>query len=412
MGWEKFHITPGIFSSSRSMAPINSSLFWWKAGRHFSLGSRSTKYSVLKKPVVSVPSSGRPTWLTTSVTSGNAARMTRALSIVATPAVGPVLGASVPRTQMAPSSRWGRNSEPITPLKPEKTRQNQRAHSDTDGDVTMFDGPGRGMAIAIRDPAHHRVVPFARAFAEKETRQHRRDQHGKDQGAQQGKRHRPGHGLEQSALHRLQSKDRQIGGDDDADGVKDRALHFVSGLANLLAGAGAIGAPAAEMADDVLHHDHRAVDHHAEIKRAQRQQVGRDMTQIKTDGGKQQRERNGERNDQRAANIPQEEKENDHHQDDALGQIVQNRVGGVMQQIAAIQEGNDLDSLGQNLIIELFDLGVNAHQGRIGVVALLQQYDALDHIAVVDDLAVDRDEWPCRSGPGESSAPARPWRYP
>ena len=29
--------------------------------------------------------------------------------------IGPVLGAKVPRTQMAPSSRWGRNSEPITP---------------------------------------------------------------------------------------------------------------------------------------------------------------------------------------------------------------------------------------------------------------------------------------------------------
>ena len=30
------------------------------------------------------------------------------------PSVGPVLGASVPRTQSAPSSRCGRNSEPIT----------------------------------------------------------------------------------------------------------------------------------------------------------------------------------------------------------------------------------------------------------------------------------------------------------
>ena len=41
--------------------------------------------------------------------------MTRRLS------VGPVLGARVPRTQMAPSSRWGRNSEPMTPLKARKT---------------------------------------------------------------------------------------------------------------------------------------------------------------------------------------------------------------------------------------------------------------------------------------------------
>src|SRR5260370_36855310 len=31
------------------------------------------------------------------------------------PSLGPVLGARVPRTQSAPSSRWGRNSEPMTP---------------------------------------------------------------------------------------------------------------------------------------------------------------------------------------------------------------------------------------------------------------------------------------------------------
>ena len=142
------------------------------------------------------------------------------------------------------------------------------------------------------------------------------------------------------------------------------------------------------MTDDVLHHDHRAVHDHAEIERAQRQQVGRDMTEIEANGGKKQRERDGERNDQSAANIPQEEKENDHHQDDALGQIVQNRVRGVVQQVAAIEERNDLDSRGQNLIVELFDLGVDAHQGRIGIVTLLQQHDALDHIAVVDDLAI------------------------
>ena len=71
MGCEKFQITPGIFSSSRSIAAISASLSWWNAGRHCSFGFRSTKYSVLKKPVVSVPSSGRPTWLVVVVTSGN-----------------------------------------------------------------------------------------------------------------------------------------------------------------------------------------------------------------------------------------------------------------------------------------------------------------------------------------------------
>ena len=45
------------------MAPMSSSLFSLKMGRHSAFGLRSTKYSVLKKPVVSVPSSGRPIWV-------------------------------------------------------------------------------------------------------------------------------------------------------------------------------------------------------------------------------------------------------------------------------------------------------------------------------------------------------------
>ena len=103
------------------MAAISSSLFWRKTGRHWSLGLRSTKYSVLKKPVVSVPSSGRPVWLTTLVTSGKALRRMRASFMTRRLSVGPVEGASVPRTQMEPSSRCGRNSEPMAPLKVRKT---------------------------------------------------------------------------------------------------------------------------------------------------------------------------------------------------------------------------------------------------------------------------------------------------
>ncbi len=65
------------------MAAMRLSLFCWKTGRHSSFGLRSTKYSVLKKPVVSVPSSGRPVWLTTLVTSGKELRRRRASFITA-----------------------------------------------------------------------------------------------------------------------------------------------------------------------------------------------------------------------------------------------------------------------------------------------------------------------------------------
>ena len=113
-------------------------------------------------------------------------------------------------------------------------------------------------------------MPFAGAFPEKKAGQHGRNHHGKNQGAQQGKCHRPRHGFEEPSLDCLQGKDRQIGSDDNADGVEDGPLHFMSSLANLLTGAAAIGTAAAKMANNVLHHDHRTVHHHAEVKRAQR----------------------------------------------------------------------------------------------------------------------------------------------
>jgi hypothetical protein len=75
MGCEKFQIAPGIFVH---LAVHGGDQFLfvlrWNTGRHWSFGFRSTKYSVLPNPPVSVPSSGRPTSDTTLVTSGKDAK--------------------------------------------------------------------------------------------------------------------------------------------------------------------------------------------------------------------------------------------------------------------------------------------------------------------------------------------------
>ena len=42
--------------------------------------------------------------------------------------------------------------------------------------------------------------------------------------------HGPRHGPEQAPLDCLQGENRQVGGNDDGDGVKNRALHFMSGF--------------------------------------------------------------------------------------------------------------------------------------------------------------------------------------
>ena len=53
-----------------------------------------------------------------------------------------------------------------------------------------------------------------------------------------------------------------------------------------------------ELAIDVLHHHHRAVDENAEVDRADRQQVRRNVPQVETDERDQQRQRHGDSDDQ------------------------------------------------------------------------------------------------------------------
>ena len=73
---------------------------------------------------------------------------------------------------------------------------------------------------------------------------------------------------------------------------------------------------------------------------------------------------------------------------DPFGQVVQYGVGGEVEQVAAVDEGNDLYALGQNLIVQLLYLLMDAFQYRLRIVALLQHCDARNHIVVVDDFAV------------------------
>ena len=144
----------------------------------------------------------------------------------------------------------------------------------------------------------------------------------------------------------------------------------------------------AEMADDVLDHHDRAVHHHAEVQRTERKQICRSVAQIQADGGEQQRKRHGEGDDECAAHVAEEEEEDDDDEDDAFGEVMEHRMGGVVQQVAAIEEGNDLNAGGKDVVVQLGDLLVDAFEDSIGVVAFMEQDDAFDSIVVVDELAV------------------------
>ena len=87
--------------------------------------------------------------------------------------------------------------------------------------------------------------------------------------------------------------------------------------------------------------------------------------------------------------------------------VVQHGVGGEMDQIAAIDERNNLHAWGQNVLVQFLHFLVNASQRRVRLGAFSQQHDAGNHIVVVDDLPVFAVNGPARTGRAGSSDPAQ-----
>src|ERR1019366_6946307 len=279
---------------------------------------------------------------------------------------------------------------PDDPAERQVSRYAKRRDSGAERDPAMADRPAQVAAITGGQKGHHGVAPFANSFTEDHAGKYRRDEDGKHQRAQQGEGDRQGHGPEQPALYALQREDGQVGGDDDGDGVKHRALHLMGGVADDLGdGPGSRGhTVSVDVANGVLYHDDRAIHHHAEIERTEGKQVGRNMADVEPDGGEQQRERDSQGHDQIVVDIAEEQEKNDGHQDHAFTQVVHHRVQGVAQEIGAIQHGDHLHAGRQDTVIELFHLLVDALQCGPRVGAFAHQHDALNDVGFVDDASV------------------------
>lgn len=168
----------------------------------------------------------------------------------------------------------------------------------------MLDCPANCVAVAVSEPCHDGVMPLGSATGKEQAAEHRSDDDGEDQSTEEREGDGPGHGSEETTFDGLQGEDGQVSSDDDADRVEDGALNFVSGFADLLGGREGFFALLAEMADDVLHHDDGAVDDHAEVQRTEGEEVGGDVAEVEADGGEEERERNGKRDDEGARTFP------------------------------------------------------------------------------------------------------------
>ena len=178
-------------------------------------------------------------------------------------------------------------------------------------------------------------------------------------------------GLNKPPFDALQRENRQVRSDDDGDGIEHRPLHLDAPHH----GCAPIGrfdprswwprwrtmfstittAPSTTIPKSSAPSDSRF----AGISFSFRQMAAN-----------KQRERNRQGDDDRPAHIPEKQKQDDDDQDDALGQVVQHRVRRVVQQIAAIEERNDLHARRQNVIVQLLHLLVDAFEGLVRIGAL------------------------------------------
>src|SRR5712692_863847 len=112
------------------------------------------------------------------------------------------------------------------------------------------------------------------------------------------------------------------------------------------------------------------------------------MTELQQDGRKQQGEGDGQGHDERASKIAEKHEQNRHHQQDSLGQIVQDGVGRVMYQVAAVEMGDNLHPGWKLALVQVLHLFMQRLKCGVELGALAQQHNALYDVVVVDHAPV------------------------
>ena len=132
-----------------------------------------------------------------------------------------------------------------------------------------------------------------------------------------------------------------------------------------------------QFAEDVLHHDHGAVHDDAEIDGADGEQVGGNVPPVQADERKQQRERNGDRHNQRGPHAEQKNAQDHQHQQHAAQQVALHGLGGFLDQALAVVVRNHLHVRRQDVLVQLLGHALDAPQNHLRLLADAHQNDAL-----------------------------------
>ncbi len=269
---------------------------------------------------------------------------------------------------------------------PDRSTQDHHAgqgrHRQADHRARLAHQPGQQRLVARHQPVQHRVLEHLGRLAIGPVRQARNQQQRHQQGTEQREADRERHRREQFVLDALESEQRQVGDDDDQHAEEDRPRDLARRRQDVVAVQLAFGILFAP-AQDVLHHHDGAVDDDAEVDRAQRQQVGRNLEVVHQDERRQQRQRDRDGHDDRRARAAQEQQQHDRHQRHALDERLAHRMHGGVDQLAAVDIRHDLHVLGQDVLVQVAHGVVHAGHHARRVLVLEQQRDALDGVRVV-----------------------------
>ena len=134
---------------------------------------------------------------------------------------------------------------------------------------------------------------------------------------------------------------------------------------------------------DILHHHHRPIHQDAEVDRADREQVRRNVPQVETDRSEEERQRDGHRHDEPGAGVHQEEDQDQHHQHDPARQVPRHRPNSEMDQVAPVVERVDLHVFREHRLVELVGLGLHAPEHRLGLLPGAHEHHALHGVGPV-----------------------------
>ena len=130
------------------------------------------------------------------------------------------------------------------------------------------------------------------------------------------------------------------------------------------------------VANDIFDHHYGAIYDHAEIEGAQGQEVRRYPPEVQTARGEEQGKRNGQGHNEGAPDASEEKEEDDSDENEPFREIMEDRVGRVMDELAPVVEGDDLHALGQDLFVQLLHLFLDAPDRFIKRGAFAHEHDA------------------------------------